>query len=199
MKAGKRQGTVFVEQGLLTSRKIYEAVIHQVKEIALSLFLWIEGEYRFSEKPLLSDQVITMKISTANLILEGIRRVTDWTRLVDALPPFENRLRFTSDLRDFSQSIDLVPNELCVLGALQRRSIREVPNSAPFPPVETLKLIYFFLSAGIAKSSEPHWEKVESITQQIVVEEILIRDSNQHLDIREVRNAYKEDGVPKRL
>lgn len=196
MKAGKRQGTVFVEQGFLTSRELYDAVIQQVKEIALSLFLWVEGEYRFSEGPLLPDQVITLKISTANLILEGIRRIPDWIRLADALPPFEHRLRLTSDPRDLFQSIDMAPSELCVLRALQGRSIRDVLNSAIFPPFETLKLIYFFFSAGIVESSESHREEIESITQRIVAGELhqrsLHKGPESTMGIREVRDAYKK-------
>ena len=42
--AGIRKGTILVEHGILTPKKLYDAVIAQVKEIILSLFTWIGGE-----------------------------------------------------------------------------------------------------------------------------------------------------------
>src|SRR6185436_3424797 len=83
----KRQGTILVEQGFITPKDLFTAVTYQVKEIIMSLFTWIEGDYLFSEGTLPSEEVITLRLSTARLIYEGVHRNHDWTRLRRELPP----------------------------------------------------------------------------------------------------------------
>ncbi|HEY5594696.1 MAG TPA: DUF4388 domain-containing protein, partial [Nitrospiria bacterium] len=82
----KRFGTVLVEHRVLTAKDLFWAVTHQVKEIILSLFTWLDGEYQFEEGPLPAQEIITLKMSTANLILDGIRRINDFVRLRNELP-----------------------------------------------------------------------------------------------------------------
>jgi curved DNA-binding protein CbpA len=201
-KSGLRQGTILVDQGFLTPKELYDAVIAQVKEIILGLFTWIDGEYEFIEGPLPSQEVITLKISTAALILEGIRRVTDWTWLAGGLPPFTCRLRLTKDPRDLFQFIPMQPNETALLSRLNGQTIRELLLGAPLPALDTLRLIYFFLSAGFAEAAESSdapassYEERESITQQIIVEEIGAtlhrKEADSPPSIEQIRESYRK-------
>jgi curved DNA-binding protein CbpA len=204
-KSGLRQGTILVDQGFLTPKELYDAVIVQVKEIILGLFTWIDGEYEFSEGPLPSQEVITLKISTAALILEGVRRVTDWTWLAGGLPPFTCRLRLTKDPRDLFQLILMQPNEVALLGRLNGQTIRELLVGSPLSALDTLRLIYFFLSAGFAEAAKASdapassFEERESITQQIIVEEIGAtihrNEADSSPNIAQIRESYQKMGA----
>lgn len=194
-KASVRKGTILVEQGILTPKALYSAVIAQVKEIILSLFTWIDGDYEFIEGDLPSQEVITLKMSTADLILEGIRRVTDWTWLAGGLPPFENHLRFTKDPRDLFQVAHLDASEASLMDQLNGKSIRDLLISNSLPAFHTLQLIYFFVSAGIVEVGQaPSSEDLE-ITRGIIVEEIrenlLNKDRTTSGTLEEVREAYR--------
>src|SRR5712691_741282 len=79
---GKRLGGILVELGYLAPPNLVRGLLHQVKEIILSLFPWESGAYRFLEGPLPTAEVITLNISTAKLISDGIRRITSWPRIV---------------------------------------------------------------------------------------------------------------------
>ena len=48
LKAGKRQGTILVENGAIRSRDLIEGVTEQVQEIVYSLFRWEDGEYELT-------------------------------------------------------------------------------------------------------------------------------------------------------
>jgi hypothetical protein len=78
---GKRQGAVLVELGYLKPPDLVWAVTHQVEEIILSLFQWAEGDFEFKETPLPSEEVITLKLSAANLIYRGIKRINNYVYL----------------------------------------------------------------------------------------------------------------------
>jgi len=148
----KRFGTVLVEQEVITAKDLFSAVTHQVKEIILSLFTWVDGEYRFEEGPLPAQEIITLKMSTANLILEGIRRIGDFIRLRNELPPAETILQITMDPMILFQDIDLTESDRKFLLQVDGQSTLEALfERSELPAFETLKLLCFFLSIGLVE------------------------------------------------
>lgn len=204
-KTKLRQGTILVKQGFLTPKELYNAVIAQVKEIILGLFTWIDGEYQFVEGPLPYQEVITLNISTAMLILQGIRRITDWTWLTGRLPSFDHPLLLTKDPRDLFQRVDLEPDEVALLSNLNGRTIRELLIGSPLPAFETLRLLYFFVSAGMVELSEPTAESIASfeerysVTHRIITEEIRATIDRKEAEtaptVEEIRDAYRKIGA----
>jgi hypothetical protein len=79
--SGKRIGTLLVEQGALTPEHLVDGVLTQVKKIVLELFEWEEGEYHFEEGPLPTEELITLNISTGELLLSGIRGIRSFARI----------------------------------------------------------------------------------------------------------------------
>jgi tetratricopeptide (TPR) repeat protein len=148
----KRLGTVLVEHGVLTAKDLFWAVTYQVKEIILSLFTWLDGEYRFEEGPLPAQEIITLKMSTANLILDGIRRINDFFRLRSELPPLETVLRITTDPLVLFQDIQLTEGERKLLMQVDGRcTIAGLFAASELPAFEALKLLTFFLSIGLVE------------------------------------------------
>jgi hypothetical protein len=77
---GKRLGTVLVEQDILSPKDLVKAVVEHTQEIIYGAFQWTEGQYRLQEGASAAE-AITLKISTPDIILEGIRRIESWTRI----------------------------------------------------------------------------------------------------------------------
>ncbi|MBI3597615.1 MAG: DnaJ domain-containing protein [Nitrospirae bacterium] len=151
-KTRKRFGTVLVEQGVLTAKDLFTAVTSQVKDIILSLFTWLDGEYQFEEGPLPTQEIITLKMSTGNLILDGIRRINDFIRLRNELPPMTTILQITTDPLVLFQDIDLKENERKLLVQIDgKNTIYEIFAASELPAFETLKLLSFLLSIGLAE------------------------------------------------
>ncbi|MBI3611157.1 MAG: DnaJ domain-containing protein [Nitrospirae bacterium] len=170
----KRFGTVLVEQGALTAKDLFWAVTHQVKEIILSLFTWLDGEYRFEEGPLPAQEVITLKMSTANLILDGVRRINDFTRLRNELPPMNTILRMTTDPMILFQDIRLTENERKALTQIDgRKTLSEIFAVSGLPAFETLKLLYFFLSIGLVEAAVAERRPEPSFQEAAATEELV--------------------------
>jgi len=118
----------------------------------LSLFTWLDGEYRFEEGPLPTQEIITLKMSTGNLILDGIRRINDFVRLRNELPPLSTVLQMTTDPLVLFQDIDLKESERKLLVLIDgKNTISEIFAASELPAFETLKLLAFFLSIGLAE------------------------------------------------
>jgi hypothetical protein len=84
---GKRLGTLLVEAGSLAPEQLVEGVLTQVESIVLDLFNWEEGDYRFDEGPLPSDEVITLEMKTGEILLRGIRTVRSFNRMRRSVGP----------------------------------------------------------------------------------------------------------------
>jgi hypothetical protein len=77
---GKRLGAVLVEQGVLTPKDLIAAVVEHTQEILYGAFQWTEGHFRLEPGPPAAE-AITLRISTPDVIVEGIRRIDSWTRI----------------------------------------------------------------------------------------------------------------------
>jgi hypothetical protein len=77
---GKRLGAVLVDQGVLSAMDLFAAVVEHTQEILYGAFAWTEGQYRLADG-IPSAEAITLKISTPDVIMEGIRRIDSWTRI----------------------------------------------------------------------------------------------------------------------
>ena len=115
-KTGKRQGTILVELGFLTPSDLVWAVQNQVEEIILSLFQWEDGDFQFIEASLPTKEVITLKLSTANLVYRGISTIKGPTRIKSALPPMDSVLCYSPDPMNLFQDINLEINSNALSG-----------------------------------------------------------------------------------
>lgn len=148
----KRLGTILVEIGYLKPKELFQAVSEQVHEIILSLFTWIDGDYRFDEGPLPTQEVITLKMSTANLILDGTKRVQDWSRLRMQLPPLDSVIELTDDPLILFQDFRLSDLEQQVLSLVDgKRPISAIFAASPLNAFDTIKLLVAFLQTGLAR------------------------------------------------
>jgi len=87
---GKRLGTVLVEQGALDARELVKAVVEQTQEIIYSAFQWTEGLYHLTESGQAAESIM-LRLSTPDVILEGIRRVEAWSRIEKGVGGMETR------------------------------------------------------------------------------------------------------------
>jgi hypothetical protein len=78
----RRLGTVLVEHGAIGPAALVRVVIEQVQEILYGLFQWTAAAYRMVDRPSGGDQeAITLRLSTPDILVEGIRRIGAWSRI----------------------------------------------------------------------------------------------------------------------
>src|SRR5688572_16956756 len=118
IRAGKRQGTILVESGSIRSRDLVQGVTEQVQEIVYGLFLWEEGSYEFVEGELPSREVILLRMSTADILMEGIRRVPRWSRIQAGAGALDQRYTLSPDSAGILEAMSLTKDELGLVAML---------------------------------------------------------------------------------
>lgn len=177
-KTGKRQGTILVELGYLKPQELFWAVRHQVEKIILSLFNFKEGVFYFREGPLLSEEVITLKLSVANLIFKGITSINDKDYLEGIFPSLDTVLCPSPDPLDLFQDIRLDDFDRQILLLIDgKNKIKDIFQLSPSNEFDTLRTICGLLSTRIVIDEkevepelrpEPEPVNIEAIGEQIV-------------------------------
>lgn len=173
IKAGKRQGTLLVESGAIRSKHLIEGVTEQVQEVIYSLFQWEEGSWEFQEGDLPSREVIVLRMSTADLLMEGVRRVPRWTRIRTGVGTLEQRYGLSPQSGALLGSMTLQTDELNLLATLDGvMTLDEICRGGPQPDFQVCRTIWGLWAAGVLdkipqdtgapgrEHTEPHAEKM---------------------------------------
>jgi hypothetical protein len=149
-KTGKRQGSILLELGYLTPKKLFWAVKYQVKEIIYSLFQLEDAEYVFKEGDTPLQEAITLKMSMGKLVYEGVKKIDNWTRIRKEMPTTETVLRLSSDPIKLFQDVELSSQDKKILSMVNgTKTIKELINSSKMSSFEAMKTLYALWSIGI--------------------------------------------------
>lgn len=147
---GVRLGTILVQEGYLKAGELYQGVIDQVEEIVYSVFEWTDGDYEFQTGELPSKEVITLSISTPDIINIGIGRIWRWSWIskgVGALDTLYVRRREWSSI---ARKMLVTPAMQSMMEMLEEpKTLEDILESSRVNSYETCKLIWSLLSTGI--------------------------------------------------
>jgi tetratricopeptide (TPR) repeat protein len=177
-KTGKRQGAILVERGYLSPKDLFWGVKYQVKEIIYSLFQLEDATYEFQEGEIPQQEVITLKMSTGNLIYEGAKRIDNWTRIKKEMPHADIVLKLSSDPVSLFQDIELSQQDRKMLSIIDgTKTIKQLISSSWIGSFEATKILYVLWSIGVIKErgeeSEQMKEAVQEAEELLSLEEIL--------------------------
>ena len=154
-RTGRRLGGILVDEGLITPQDLIEGVKAQVRGIIQSLFLWTRGDYYFLMGPLPTEEVITLRVSTADLIREGIHGVNTWSRIREAVGGLETCYRYTKDFDSRLGEFDLSREEERLLQFLARpASVGEVCDTINGNNFEVCRMLWAFLVMGALRRED---------------------------------------------
>jgi hypothetical protein len=150
LQAGKRQGTILVENGSIRSRDLIEGVTEQVQEIVYSLFPWEEGAYELQEGDLPSREVIVLRMSTGDLLREGIRRVRRWSRIRAGVGELGQQYALAPDAASVMGGLSLLPEEVTLVATLDGpTTLEEICRSARTPDFALCRTVWGLWAAGV--------------------------------------------------
>jgi hypothetical protein len=150
LKAGKRQGTILIESGAIRSRDLISGVTEQVQEIVYSVFRWDLGSYEFVEGDLPSREVIVLRMSTGDLLLEGIRRIQAWSRIRAGVGLLHQRYALSSDYRALLAGLVLEKHELGLIATLAgEATVEEICAANATSDFVVCRTIWGLWAAGV--------------------------------------------------
>jgi len=180
---GKRQGAILVELGYITPKDLFWGVKYQVKEIIYSLFQLDEGEYEFVED-ITPDEVITLKISTNNLIYEGVNKINNLTRIRRDMPDAHTIFTLNEDPSGIFRGIDLSPQDAKILSLVDgTRSINQVIEQSRMNSFDVMRTLYVLWSTGFITQKETAEHGLD-VQETINVEEILVSMAEEEKNLK---------------
>ncbi|MFI5230900.1 MAG: DUF4388 domain-containing protein [Gemmatimonadales bacterium] len=151
----RRLGEILLEMGAISQKELERQVRLQIEAVIFELLSWREGFFRFEEGAMDGDPMV--QIGTEALLMEGARRIDEWSRISDRVPSLLAIPRLAS-LKDDQHApmLDLLPSEWEVLtmidGSLDLRAIASQLARTEF---DTAKVVYGLVSTGVVELVVP--------------------------------------------
>ena len=113
-----------------------------IRECVYEIFKWDRGECRFIEEEIDERREIVVPLNTENLILEGARRIDEWSNISGKVPSRHSIFKLSGENQQ-GQRLNLKPREWEILSLIDgTRSVKEVNDAAGGDLFSTSKLIY---------------------------------------------------------
>jgi uncharacterized protein DUF4388 len=147
---GLRLGTILVQEGYLKASDLYLGVIQQVEEIVYSIFEWSEGTFAFRDGELPTKEVITLSISTPDIILKGISRIWRWSWVRDWVGALNTVYVRKDDWESVAKKMSITPQIQSMIDLLEQpRLLEEILDISAMSNFETCKLLWALLIIGL--------------------------------------------------
>ena len=145
----KRIGDLLVDLGFITREKLHDHVRVQIEEAVYLLFTWNEGTFNFEADVRPERQDLLVSINPESLLLEGARRVDEWTLIEKKIPTFD--AVFDADWRKLAATdLPLSNEQQTVLQHIDgRRDVTGLIEATGLVEFEVGKALYGLLTAGL--------------------------------------------------
>lgn len=131
-----RQAAIYFRDGRVIDA---EAGALQGEDAVYRLLTWSDGEFEVVFRTVRRREVITT--SSQGLLMEGMRRLDEWSRLLEQLPPLTHR--FEVDARELATRLGDVPDDNNAILRLidGKRTLLEVIDGSDVGDLECLQVI----------------------------------------------------------
>ena len=143
-----RLGELLVAQGALAREALFAHIRMQIEEAVYFLFTWAEGTFNFEPDTVPDSQDIIVSINPESLLLEGARRVDEWSLIEKKIPSFD--LIFELDLPKLrGTEAHLEENQSRLIELIDGlRDVTHLIEDSGLGEFEVGKALYGLVSAG---------------------------------------------------
>ncbi len=150
--SNKPLGLILVELNYITREGIIRTVRTQIEETVYRLFSWTEGDFRFEPDVKPPRESVTIPLSIENVIMEGVRRIDEWSRIRDRIPTLDVIVKFADQPTERAKGVNLTPDEWRVFARINGldniAAVAQLTNLSEF---DVCRIIYGFIQAGLVE------------------------------------------------
>ncbi|CAN5381904.1 hypothetical protein BH09GEM1_BH09GEM1_05790 [soil metagenome] len=150
---------------VITQRELERQLQMAIENVIFELMSWREGFFSFEERPV-SDVPLDarIRISTESLLMEGARRIDEWSRIADKVPSLSVVPTLAPVEEERASVLDLLPHEWEVLMMIDgERDLRGIAASLGSSEFEIAKIAYGLVSTGVIRLRVPERTSTHSI------------------------------------
>lgn len=144
----KKLGEILVAQNSISQANLERYMRMQIEEAVYYLFTWTQGTFNFETDVRPEQQDFLVSINPESLLLEGARRVDEWSLIEKKIPSFDIIFIVDRDRLDISD-VSLPDAQQRLLGLLDgTRDINAVIEDTGLGEFEVGKALYGLITAG---------------------------------------------------
>ena len=162
MSDGRREARIYFRDG-----KVVDAELSRLRgeEAVYRALIWNTGTFAVEFCPVSNEDIIPT--TTQGLLMEGMRRVDEWGRLLEQLPPLSTLFEIDHDA--LVERLNEIPDELNGILRLfdGKRTLLDVVDESPFEDLSTLATItkLFFEGLLVIAPTQAEEDVVPSVEQ----------------------------------
>ena len=150
----RRLGEILLEMGAISPKELERHIRLQIEAVVFELLSWREGFFRFEEGSIGSRAML--QISTEALLMEGARRIDEWSRIADRVPSLEAVPVLAPVKDEQGASLDLLPSEWEVLAMIDgERNLRGIAAMLARSEFDVAKVVYGLVSTTVIELTVP--------------------------------------------
>lgn len=168
----RRLGEILVEEGFLSPKVLETFVQEQIQDTIFDLFRWDQGEFDFKAGVIPTEEDIGLSVSVENIIMEGSRRLEEWSRIRKKVPHEHAIFRMAVAPGEGTFEISLKPSEwklLCLLDG--RRDIARLSELLDMSDFEVSRVLYGMFSGGLLERVNGDGTAVAATEEAALVED----------------------------
>ncbi len=138
---------LLIENNYLKQDEVEMIIKFKIQEVLDEVFVWTEGDFKFEEnKTIYPKSIIKIKLNTEVVILEGMRRIDEWPRIIKAIPSPELvfKIKEKPDIK-----IELTAEEKRVYDLVNgKRTVQEIVEDSALGRFRTYSALFHLCSTG---------------------------------------------------
>jgi tetratricopeptide (TPR) repeat protein len=144
----KRIGEILVDLGIVTKDQLNAQIRIQIEEAVYFLFTWSEGAFNFEGDILPEQQDFLVSVNPESLLLEGARRVDEWSQIEKKIPSFD--IVFELDRKRVEGSgVKLTQEQTVIMNLIDgQRDVTHIIEDSGLVEFEVGKALYGLATAG---------------------------------------------------
>jgi type IV pilus assembly protein PilB len=165
----KRLGEVLLGMAALKEPVLNNTLVSQTRDIIFSMVDWEEGEY-VAEQYEIPDEVPFDQLFTPEIILQGVRRISNIVVLLRPLGELRSNLRLAPDYLERIRKIMLLTEEKSVLALLHRPStLKDLLKTSGMEKTTVYRAVAALLSVGVLSQESQVQPKVADTSGAIKI------------------------------
>jgi tetratricopeptide (TPR) repeat protein len=141
-------GQLLLGSGAITQADIEEGVRIQVEEAVYYLFTWTQGSFRFDADVKPEGEDVRLSINPESLLLEGARRVDEWSLIEKKIPSFDTVFAI-DEARLAAADVEFAEEQRLLLSLLDgKRDVTQLMEESGLGEFDVGKALYGLITAG---------------------------------------------------
>ena len=195
-QSGILLGKILVMIDVISEPDLLRLMRLKAEEEIYEIFLWPEGDFHFLDDELPAMDMIPLQVDVTGIIMEGSRRVDEWSRIREVIPhgamvPIESRTIDVANLDEVERTV--------VKAIDGKRTIAEIELESRASAFVACSILHRLIRDGFVRLVEPGGEKVAAVKEEAPFEEfseadevtVLLKRAQQSLKTKEYEKTQR--------